>query len=355
MNRLDFFPKFMDPAMIKKTNFGAIVSILMVATAIALCLSETKNFLRPPTKEQLVSVSDLRGTLSELVISFNFTISVPCVLLHLDVFDIMGTSRNDQAKKSLYKVRVDALGKEITSTAVAPKCGSCYGAETPNRKCCNSCEEVIAAYQAKPWAIENFANWSQCIEEGIKLDGTERCRAFGSLNINAIEGTFHLAPGVNVLNQPRHLHDFTPIINNLNLSHEIDHVTFGASFGQSPLDNTRVVQTKPGMYHYRYNLKAIPTVITNSNGKTTRGFQYTVNFAEIPVNTVQGRFGPGIFFVYNFAPVAVVSGPDRSSFPIYVARCVSIIGGIFMLGRLIDSFGYRLNTLEGKMRIGKAE
>jgi hypothetical protein len=95
-------------------------------------------------------------------------------------------------------------------------------------------------------------------------------------------------------------------------------------------------------------------VKTTPRGKKSMGFQYTANFAEIPVRQ-NGRFGPGIFFVYNFAPVAVVSKPDRTNFPIFVARCISIFGGVFMLARLLDSFGYRLNTLEGKMRIGKAE
>lgn len=325
----------------------------MVATAIVLCLAETKNFLNPQIKEQLVSVTDLRGALNELVISFNFTVSVPCVLLHLDVFDIVGVS-NNQANKHLYKERIDQYGNLITKTSVSSTCGDCYGAQSPNRKCCNTCEDILTAYQEKGWGIDKLATWAQCIEEGISLDGTERCRAFGSLNVNAIEGGFHIAPGINVLNQFGHQHDLSPIADILNLTHEIDHITFGALTEKSPLDGTRVIQQKSGQFHYRYNLKAVPTVKTAKNGKTTRGFQFTVNYAEIPV-TSKGRFGPGIFFVYNFAPVAVVSKPDRNSFPIYVARCVSIIGGAFMLGRLIDSFGFRLNTIEGKMRIGKAE
>jgi hypothetical protein len=350
MLRLDFFPKFIDSAMTKKTNLGAIISITMIVAAACLCWSETWNYLRPPTKEQLVSVSDLRGALSELVISFNFTISVPCVLLHLDVFDIVGTP-NDQAHKSLFKTRVDSAGVALNSTGVAPRCGSCYGADGP---CCNTSNDIVQAYQQKNWGIGDFGTWAQCREEGVLLDGRERCRAFGSLNVNAIEGSFHLAPGVNVRNQFGHQHDWSPLVDKLNLSHEIDHVTLGASFGESPLDHTRVVQHDPGQVHYRYNLKAVPTVHTTARGKVRRGFQYTVNFAEIPVAT-RGRFGPGIFFMYTFAPVAVVAGPDRPSFPIYVARCVSIVGGAFMLARLIDSFGYRLNTLEGKMRIGKGE
>jgi hypothetical protein len=350
---IDFFPKFIDSAMIKKTNLGAIISITMIVTATALCLSETYFFIYPPIKEQLVSVSDLRGALSELVISFNVTVSLPCVLLHLDVFDIVGTP-NDHARKSLFKKRVDDQGRPIKSNSVAPECGGCYGAETAERKCCNTCEDIVQAYQGKGWGIHDFTTWAQCREEGIDLKGGERCEATGSLNVNAIEGTFHIAPGINVVTQFGHQHDMTPLLDSLNLSHEIDHLTMGASFGESPLDRTRVVQHAPGHVHYRYNLKAVPKVATNPRGKTIRGFQYTVNFAEIPVSG-RGRFGPGIFFVYTFAPVAVVAKPDRPSFPIYVARCVSIVGGAFMLARLIDSFGFRLNTLEGKMRIGKGE
>ena len=353
MFRLDFFPKFIDSAMTHRTNFGAIISILMIIGASVLCVSETKQFLRPPIKEQLVSVSDLRGSLNELVISFNFTVSVPCVLLHLDVFDMVGSS-NDQSTKSLFKVRVDSNGNPIPLDAIAPQCGSCYGAETNDRKCCNSCEEIVSAYQDKRWTITNLSTWDQCRAEGIILNGTERCRAYGSLRVSAIEGGFHLAPGINVQSNFGHMHDFSPLVDVLDLSHEIDHVTFGASFGPSPIDNTRVIQRTPGQIHYRYNLKAVPTVVQENSGKTTRGFQFTVNYAEIPV-TSRGRFGPGIFFVYNFAPVAVFRSPDRSSLAVFLARLVSIFGGSFMLARLIDSFGFRLHTLEGKMRIGKAE
>jgi hypothetical protein len=325
----------------------------MIITAATLCLSEAHSYLRPPIKEQLVSVSDLRGSLSELVISFNFTVSLPCVLLHLDVFDIVGTP-NDAARKSLFKTRVDAEGRPIRTTSVAPECGPCYGAESAERKCCNTCDDIIQAYQGRSWGIAEFSTWSQCREEGIDLDGRERCQTSGSLHVNAIEGTFHVAPGINVANQFGHQHDMAPLLNRLNLSHEIDHLTMGASFGPSPLDDTRVVQKEPGHLHYRYSLKAVPKVVVDARGRTTRGFQYTVNFAEIPV-VRQGRFGPGIFFTYTFAPVAVLAKPDRPSLAIGIARCVSIVGGAFMLARLIDSFGFRLNTLEGKMRIGKGE
>jgi hypothetical protein len=236
----DFFPKFIDSAMIKRTNLGAVISIAMVLAAATLCLSETASFLNPVIKEQLVSVSDLRGSLSELTISFNVTVSLPCVLTHLDVFDIVGTP-NDSARKTFFKMRVDQEGRFIKSTVVAPQCGNCYGAETPEKNCCNSCEEVVEAYEGKSWGISDFDMWSQCKEEGIDLLGGERCRVYGALHVNAIEGTFHIAPGINVRESLGHQHDMTPLLERLNLSHEIDHLAMGASFGQSPLDRTRVV------------------------------------------------------------------------------------------------------------------
>jgi hypothetical protein len=137
------------------------------------------------------------------------------------------------------------------------------------------------------------------------------------------------------------------------LSHEIDHLTFGQTIIESPLDHTKVVQTEAGEFHYRYNLKAVPQV-TAIGGETRKAFLYTLNFAEIPV-TSRGKFGPGIFFMYSFAPVAVLSREDTVTFTVFLARCVSIIGGTVMIGRLVDSVGWRLNTLEGKARIGKME
>jgi hypothetical protein len=352
--RLDFFPKFIDSAMTHRTYGGAIISIIMVLGSALLCSSEITSYLKPQIKEQLVSVSDLRGALSELTISFNFTVSVPCALLHLDVFDMIGASSNDPNAKSLFKERVDQNGNPIPQTQIADQCGSCYGAELEDAKCCNTCEDIIRNYQAKGWLIENMSTWAQCVAEGITLDGRERCRAYGTLKVNAIEGGFHLAPGINIFSRYSHQHDISPFADKLNLSHEIDHIQFGAPLGPSPLDGTRVIQKEDAQIHYRYNLKAVPTVVTDEKGKVTRGFQFTVNYAEIPV-TARGRYGPGIFFVYNFAPVAVVRGPDRPSIAIVLARIVSIFGGAFMLARLIDSFTYRLNTLEGKLRIGKAE
>ena len=348
--KVDFFPRFIDNAMLHKTSFGGIMSITMIIVALVLCSGELKYFLHPPIKEQLVSVSNLGGSLMELAISFNITVSVPCALLHLDVYYLY--SSMTEKPKHVYKTRVDRNGNPIPLSEVAKTCGSCYGAETEERRCCNTCEDILSAYQQKQWSIDKFEEWAQCRSEGISLDGEERCNMFGTIQVNAIEGGFHIAPGVNMGN---HYHDYSPIADRLDLSHEIDYITLGAHIASSPLDHTRVVQKGHDQVCYRYNLKAIPKVIVSHKGKKTKGFQYTVAYSEIPAANQRSRFGPGIFFSYNFAPVALVTAPDGYGFGILMARIVSIFGGTFMIAKLIDSFTYRINALQMKIRLNKVE
>ena len=35
-------------------------------------------------------------------------------------------------------------------------CGSCYGAENPERECCNTCSELMTAYREKGWSSEKI-------------------------------------------------------------------------------------------------------------------------------------------------------------------------------------------------------
>ena len=42
-------------------------------------------------------------------------------------------------------------------------CGPCYGAETKNVPCCDSCNEVIQAHEAKGWTY-NVTEFEQCNE-----------------------------------------------------------------------------------------------------------------------------------------------------------------------------------------------
>lgn len=40
-------------------------------------------------------------------------------------------------------------------------CGTCYGAESATRKCCETCEDIRQAYREKGWSFSNARNMAQ--------------------------------------------------------------------------------------------------------------------------------------------------------------------------------------------------
>ena len=44
------------------------------------------------------------------------------------------------------------------------RCESCYGAETSDQMCCNTCEDVREAYRKKGWALSEVDNIKQVLE-----------------------------------------------------------------------------------------------------------------------------------------------------------------------------------------------
>ena len=49
------------------------------------------------------------------------------------------------------------------------RCESCYGAETPEKRCCNTCEDVREAYRRKGWALSDVDDIKQVLM-GLLLD-----------------------------------------------------------------------------------------------------------------------------------------------------------------------------------------
>lgn len=96
------------------------------------------------------------------------------------------------AEHQLYKTRLDKDGNEVhteklealnaaktntsdhdeTKEIAKVDCGSCYGAETEELKCCNSCEDVLNAYRAQGWGIRDPRAFDQCKAEGVRFDSS---------------------------------------------------------------------------------------------------------------------------------------------------------------------------------------
>ena len=126
--------------------------------------------------------------------------------------DVSGEHQLD-VEKSIFRERLTLDGMKITEDEAADTkeeqekkppvdpsyCGSCYGAETAGKKCCNTCEDVREAYRLKGWAFSDPHSIEQCVNEGwttqIKEQKDEGCRVYGTIDVSKVAGNFHFAPG----------------------------------------------------------------------------------------------------------------------------------------------------------------
>ncbi|KAJ7414855.1 Endoplasmic reticulum-Golgi intermediate compartment protein 3 [Pitangus sulphuratus] len=105
------------------------------------------------------------------------------------------------------------LGKEEEkvfdpSSLDADRCESCYGAESEDIRCCNTCDDVREAYRRRGWAFKNPDSIEQCKREGfsqrMQEQKNEGCQVYGFLEVNKVAGNFHFAPGKSF--QQSHVH-----------------------------------------------------------------------------------------------------------------------------------------------------
>jgi hypothetical protein len=80
----------------------------------------------------------------------------------------------------------------VVAAAETVVCGSCYGSETAERKCCNTCNDVRDAYRLKTWKFDP-RGVEQC-RDGLSSELEERalkegCQIYGYLEVNLVMGS----------------------------------------------------------------------------------------------------------------------------------------------------------------------
>ncbi|KAJ4765287.1 Endoplasmic reticulum-Golgi intermediate compartment protein 3 [Rhynchospora pubera] len=377
LRRLDVYPKINED-FYRRTLSGGIITLASSVIMLLLFLSELRHYLHAVTETQLVVDTSRADTLK-----INFDITFPalqCSIISVDAMDISGLEHLD-VKHDLIKQRIDSHGNVIDSRQedIASHkmeqplqkhggrlehnetyCGSCYGAEMSDDQCCNTCEEVREAYRQKGWGITNPDLIDQCKREGflekIKEEEGEGCNIYGFLEVNKVAGNFHFAPGKSFQQANVHVHDLLPFgKDSFNMSHQINRLAFGDYFPGvvNPLDGAKWTQLLPfGMY--QYFIKVVPTVYTDINNHTIQSNQFSVteHFRVAEVGQVQSL--PGVFFFYDLSPIKVMSKESYESFLHFLTNVCAIVGGIFTVSGILDSFVYHgQRAIKKKMEIGK--
>ncbi|KAI8776979.1 endoplasmic reticulum-Golgi intermediate compartment protein 3 [Biomphalaria glabrata] len=107
---------------------------------------------------------------------------------------------------------------------------------------------------------------------------------------------------------------------------------------------------------FQYFIKIVPTTYTNVNRETLYTNQYSVTKHSKTTNSILGDSGlPGVFFSYELSPLMVKYTEKKRSFLHFLTEVCAIIGGIFTVASLIDSFIYHSSrVIAKKIELGKA-
>lgn len=278
-----------------------------------------------------------------------------------------GAARADAERRlaqHLELFRVELTGSSLPENY----CGSCYGAARPPVKCCNTCDDVKAAYRARRWAVSDETTFEQCRRESkqraaVIADG-EGCNVYGTLDVERALGTVHIAPassaslsstGQPIAQAANLVHED---VAHFNVSHRINRLSFGDDFpGQvNPLDGVwRASPSGPGVA--RYFIKVVPTVYTGMAGAQLRSNQFasTEYFKEVREDDRLFQM-PGIHFTYDVTPLRVKITERRGRTLVsFLMRCASTIGGVFTVAGMVDRMLYSSQRMMmQKVQIGKA-
>ncbi|OLY83886.1 putative endoplasmic reticulum-Golgi intermediate compartment protein 3 [Smittium mucronatum] len=369
LQAFDAYAKTMDDFKVK-TISGAMVTIISILTVVLLIFSEYRNYKTiDMVPELIVDKERMEKMKIHIDITFN---RAPCAILGLDIMDSTGEHQINSFE-NVVATRLLPNGKENKNPKVFvdkedktlsdPKyCGSCYGGVPPESGCCNTCSEVHSAYQKQSWSFMDPSKIEQCVRENyiekIKDQEGEGCRLVGSVEINKVSGNFHIMAGETVKKNSMHahiVHDYMP--QDFDFSHTINKLTFGDDLAsiKNPLDGVSKKATTK-MTKYQYFTKVVGTEARFLNGKTVISNQFSVT--EHVTEGLKGSSGSsnsyGFFVIFDISPMRIILTQHTRSLSSFISSCLAIIGSIFTVAGLVDSFIFRAeNAILHKREIGK--
>jgi len=183
--------------------------------------------------------------------------------------------------------------------------------------------------------------------------GTEGCMLRGYMEVNKVEGNFHLAVGESHSENGGHHHHWAAETRHLgfNASHYIHHLSFGEPFPGviHPLDAFWFVEEGLASQQ-QYFIQVVPTQYVRSS-ETVDTNQYSVTYHRTPVDPTSPMNTrlPGVFFKYQISPLLIKIELKSRTFAHFITRVSAVIGGVWVvIGMLYSSARETVSGLSKK-------
>lgn len=340
-----------------------------------LFLWELRVYLRVEERDHVVVDKSL-GKRMEIRLNVTFP-KLTCAEVHLDAMDTAG-DYHPYMEQHMTKQRLDSKGRAIPHEVLREVanehehgppsgCGSCFGAESDEQPCCDTCDELLRAYGTKGWAAADIkVQAPQCSDAHLDtaiaaIKKGEGCNLAGFLEVNKVAGNVHIAMGESAVQNGRFVHQFDPThAHAFDVSHVVHDFRFGDSYAGMALPLVgaeRTVDPRVGTGLFQYFIKLVPTIYRASEGappvKTVR-YSYTARFrplsrpdivADLAFTGDHGEHAratapqavlPGVFFVYDFSAFMVEVTRHRNTFSHFLVRVAAIGGGVTTVVGFLD-------------------
>ncbi|KAF5026694.1 hypothetical protein F66182_1218 [Fusarium sp. NRRL 66182] len=319
VSAFDAFPKA-KPQYIQRTSGGGKWTVAVSIVSLILIWGELGRWWRGAESHNFEVEA---GVSRELQINLDIVVKMDCADVHVNVQDASGdrimAARRLRTEKTLWAQWVDSKGVHKLGRDSEGRVNTGFGWNEQNYEEEGFGEEhvhdIVALGKKK-------AKWARTPRFRGNSDS---CRIFGSLDLNKVQGDFHItARGHGYMGNGEHLDH-----SKFNFSHVISELSYGPFYPSlvNPLDGT--VNTAPGNFHkFQYYLSVVPTVYS-VNSKSILTNQYAVTEQSKAVNE---NYIPGIFFKYDIEPILLTVHESRDSIISFLVKVINIVSGVLVAG-----------------------
>ncbi|KUI58594.1 ER-derived vesicles protein 41 [Cytospora mali] len=325
VSAFDAFPKS-KPQYVTRTSGGGKWTVAMIFISLILVWSELSRWWRG-AEQHTFAVE--KGVGHGMQINLDTVVQMRCSDLHINVQDAAGDRilagerlKRDSTmwsqwvdKKGNHKLNRDAQGRVITGEGyLATQHEEGFGEEHVH--------DIVRLGGKKP-------KWAKTPK--VRGGRGDSCRIFGSLDLNRVQGDFHItARGHGYREFGEHLDH-----NSFNFSHIVNELSFGGFYPslENPLDRTINVATAH-FHKFQYFVSVVPTIYSvgpasKYNDKTLFTNQYAVTEQS---SEVSEQIIPGIFFKYDIEPILLQIEESRDSFLVFLIKVINILSGALVAG-----------------------